>query len=106
MKTLLLRLRALFPSRLPTGVSAFNDWAESFYEIYEMPTTHRESVKFVLASTIMHLGPTAIYKSKFYFYLVLSTGAAKQVAGSIFYDIKEAQKKAESAAANVQATGS
>lgn len=93
------RVRALFPSKLPTGVTAFHEWAESFAEIYDVPTEDKDSIKFTLASIIMHLGPQAAYKSKHYFYLTMTAGAAKQVAGSVFYDIKQKQKEAAEKAA-------
>lgn len=109
MKRLLLQLLALFPSRLPTGVSEFNTWAESFAQTYNLPTSNVDSIKFTLASVIMHLGSTSAYKSKFYFYLVMNSAASKQVAGQVFYDIKTAQAEAAKKAledSNVQATGS
>lgn len=83
---------------LPTGVSTFNAWADSFYDLYQMPTEDRNSVKFALAAMIMHLGPQDAYKSKHYFYLSLLAGASKQVAGSVFTEIKENQRKAQIAA--------
>ncbi len=105
MKEKLLRLarkvRAMFPSKLPMGTGEFDAWAESFHDTYTMPTEDRPSVKYALATMIMHGGPTTAYKSKFYYYLALSASASKQVAGQVFYNIKEEQKK--KAEANVQA---
>ncbi len=94
-------LRAFLPSRLPVGMKEFDDWAESFHEIYTMPTSNKDSVKFTLATIVMHLGSTIAYKSKFFFYLTIQASAAKQVAGTAFYDIKERQKAAELAAKDV-----
>lgn len=93
------KVRALFPSKLPVGVAAFEEWADSFAELYTLPTDHKDSIRFVLATAIMNLGPQTAYKSKHYFFLTLSAGCAKQIAGSIFYEIKQRQKEVERLAA-------
>lgn len=93
------QVRGLFPSALPTGLTAFNEWADDIAATYFMPTQDKDSIKFSLASIVMHLGPTAAYRSKFYFALVLHAGAAKQVAGAAFYEIKTKQQEAERKAA-------
>lgn len=100
-KKLFKQLRGFFPSALPTGTTAFNAWADDIAATYFMPTENVDSIRYTLASIIMHLGPTAAYRSKFYFALVIRSGAAKQVAGSVFQDIKIRQQelaKAEAAA--------
>lgn len=99
LRKLGLFLRALFPSRLPVGMTEFDQWSDSFSDIFDMPTSNKESIKFTLASIIMHLGAQDAYKSKFYFYLTMKAGAAKQVAGSYFYEIKQQQKLAAEEAA-------
>ena len=92
IKRTINKLRGFFPQALPNGTTAFNAWSESFFDTYDnMPTQDRESTRYTLCSIIMHLGPTAAYKSKYYFYLTIKAAAAKQVAGSVFYDIKQAQ---------------
>jgi len=102
MKTKLVRLvkqiRGLFPSALPTGVTAFESWAEDIIATYDLPTSDKDSIKFTLATIIMHLGPQAASKPKYYFVLTLRAGAAKQVAGQVFTDIKTKAKEAELAA--------
>lgn len=91
------------PSRLPVGVTEFHAWVDSFMELYEFPTKDMDSIKFAFATMIMHLGPTDDVKPKEYFYKALMAGAAKQVAGEVFREIKirqeEARKAAEAAAA-------
>lgn len=89
-------VKGLFPSRLPQGMTEFHAWADSFFDIYDLPTKEKDSIKFVLASIIMHLGPQTLYKSKMFFYLTICAGAAKQIAGAVFHDIKT--KQAEEAA--------
>lgn len=94
MKRLLRQLLGFIPEKLPTGVGAFDAWVDALIDTYTMPTSDRPSIRFVLASIIMHLGPRSAFKSKFYFYLMLHSSATKQVAGQIFYETKEAQKAA------------
>lgn len=106
MKRLLLQLLAFFPTRLPNGIPTFHAWAESFFEIYTLPTSDMASVKFVLADAIMHQ-PTGTHRlSKRFFYKFLCSAAAKQVAGQVFRDVKEEQKARQKAQAekNVEST--
>lgn len=85
---LIKQFLGLFPSALPTGVTAFNEWADDIRSTYDLPTQDEDSIKFTLSTIIMHLGPQAAYKPKYYFVLTLRAGAAKQVAGQVFTDIK------------------
>lgn len=98
LKKLWNQLKGLVPTLLPTGLTEFDAWVESFIETYDLPTKDTDTVKFVIASIIMHLGPQDSYKSKFYFYLTMVSGASKQVAGSVFSQIKEAQKQKDAEA--------
>ena len=104
MKRLFKVIRAYFPSALPNGLSAFNTWADSFSDTYEMPTADQDSIRWALSTTIMHLGPQVAYKSKFYFFLTIKAGAAKQVASQAFTTIKETQQLKETEAKLVQQT--
>lgn len=98
------QLRGLFPSRLPTGVTEFNAWADSIASTYRLPTADQDSVRFSLASQIMHLGPTADSKPKYYFVRAIRAGAAKQIAGNAFYEIKSKHQAAQKAAQAAEAT--
>lgn len=104
LKKLALAILGLFPSKLPTGVTEFNEWADSIAAAYTLPTQDMDSTKFTLASIMMHLGSTSAYKSKFYFVLTMKAAAAKQVAGSVFYDIKQKHKAAQEEAAKAAVT--
>lgn len=88
------QIRGLFPSPLPVGVKEFDTWAESIASTYKMPTDIMDSIKFTLATLIMHSGPTTAYKSKFYFVLAIRASAAKQIAGNAFREIKERNQPA------------
>lgn len=95
--------------KLPTGVQEFNDWAESFVTIYgdALPTQHLDSIKFTLASQIMHLGHEEAFATREDFFKRIIAGAAKQVAHHVFTEIKlrqqEALKAEQEAKANEQA---
>lgn len=93
----------LIPSRLPVGVTEFEEWAQSIQDTYTLPTSDRDSIRFTLATIIMHLGQQSAYKPKLYFALTMHAAAAKQVAGSVFYDIKQRQKEEQEKAAKAEA---
>lgn len=99
-------LRGFFPSPLPQGIPAFQSWADSIIETYSLPTEHRDSILGALATMIMHCKPTEGYKSKFYFVLCIKAGAAKQVAGAVFQDIKLKQQAAAQAEATEKSVAS
>lgn len=90
-------VRGLFPSALPVGMTGFEAWADSIQETYKLPTEDKDTVRFALASMIMHLGPQDATKSKYFFVLSLRAGAAKQIAGAYFYEIKQKQQAASKA---------
>jgi len=98
-------IRGFFPERLPQGVTEFNVWANDIISTYRFPDN--DSVRFALATMVMHQGPTAAFRSKFYFAIMVWAGASKQVASQVFNDIKTKQmeelkkKQAEATAASV-----
>lgn len=104
LKRLVNQVLGLFPSKLPVGVTEFNTWADSIIDTYPMPTSNRESLRFTLATIIMHQGSQDAYRSKFYFYLTINAAASKQIAGEIFYQIKEEQKRAASEKSDASAS--
>lgn len=95
-----------WPTAVPVGMTAFDDWAQSIMDIYPLPTSDKNSVKYSLATMIMHRGPLTAYWPKFWFFLAFRSAAAKQIAGAVFQEIKlkqqadhEAAKKAAAEAA-------
>lgn len=92
----IFRFRAYFPSPVPQGITEFESWAKSIIDLYGFPDN--DSVRFALATMILHSGPTAAATSKRYFGLMVKAGAAKQVASQVFQDIKQRQKQAEATA--------
>jgi len=100
---LLKKARNFLPSAVPLGVAEFETWASDIISTYDFP--NNDSVRFALATMILHSGPTAALVSKRYFALMVKAGAAKQVASQVFQDIKikqQAEATAQAAAvANV-----
>lgn len=106
IKKLALRLYAFVPTRLPIGLTEFNEWASSVLSLYDFPDN--DSTRWALASMVIHLGPTDAYKPKRYFGLSIRAGAAKQVAGTVFQELKlkdqAARAKAEQDKKSAEAT--
>jgi len=103
IKLSLKKLRNFFPSPVPQGVTEFAEWSTDIITVYGFPDN--DSVRFALATMILHSGPTAAYLSKRYFALMVKAGAAKQVASQVFQDIKQKQAAATAlppVAANAQ----
>lgn len=95
VKKLFRLIKALFPSALPNGMSDFDVWANDIIDLYNFP--NNDSIRFALASMIMHAGPTDAYKSKFYYNLMIKASMSKQVAGAQFQEIKLRQKAEQDA---------
>ena len=100
------QLRGLLPSPLPTGSGAFDSWVEDIRATYTMPTEDSDSIHFSFAAMIMHLGPTAASKPKYYFVLAIRASAAKQVAGNAFHAVKTRQREIAEAQLKAEATAS
>jgi len=97
MKLLLKRLMSYFPSPLPVGMSQFNTWSDSIIEL-SGPYADADSMKFAVASMIMHLGAQRSSVPKNFFVKSLRKTAANQIAGQVFQDIKQRQAEAQKAA--------
>jgi hypothetical protein len=107
--TLILnQILSYFPSPLPRGLTQFDKWSAEVIELAG-PLADETSMKFALASMVQHLGPAKNkyqtqlgFVPKRHFVNGLYASASKQVAGQVFYDIKQAQlelqKKAQEAA--------
>lgn len=94
IKRLYKKIRGLFPSALPVGLNEFNRWKDDIASTYSLPTKTESDVSFVLASSLLRLGPQTSYKSKYYFVVTMKAAAAKQIAGHVMYELKSAQEKA------------
>lgn len=81
--------------KLPTGITEFDALIADLMSEYgdEMPTQDVESIKFVVATIMMHLGQDDSHKSLEFFYKRIVAGASKQIAHHIFVETKEKQMK-------------
>ncbi len=86
-------LNAYLPTKLPQGLTAFNEWADDIIDLYGFP--NNDSMRFAVAATVVHLREGRAYVSKRYFGLILMKGAATQVAGQVMQDLKAKQRAAE-----------
>jgi hypothetical protein len=90
---------------LPIGRSQFTEWSDRIIKAACVEASER-SLKFSLASMIMHLGPTEAFKEDAYFVLALRKAASTQTAHMMLQEIKEEQerekKQAEATAPNLQ----
>lgn len=91
LKVALNRILGLFPSKIPQGLTEFNDFVTSIVETYSPPGDER-SIRFVISSIIMRLGPTEAYKPKKYFANSLYRAAGSQVAVYVQEMIKQEQR--------------
>lgn len=93
------RLLSLLPTPLPVGMTEFESWSDDIINL-SGPYADTDSMKFAIASMIMHLGPQKSHVAKNYFVRSLRKTAANQVAGQVFTNIKEKQQKAAAEAAS------
>lgn len=91
MKRFILRLLALLPTSLPKGVIEFETWANSIIELADMP--NNDSMKFTLATMILHLDSTSAYKPKEFFIRSLKKAGSNQIAAQIMHDLKTKQQE-------------
>lgn len=94
------QMRELRP--LPMGAVDFEVWADRIISGALVPA-EPESLKFALASMIMHLGPTEDHKEDIFFMKQLRKSAVNQVADAKMKEIRDAAKArlaAEQAKAN------
>lgn len=98
------KLLYLLPTRLPVGMTEFDEWAKSILTTYGWPDN--DSFRFTLAAMVINLGQTVKRKPKAFFGAAIHSAASKQIAGEVFRELKEkqmaeAKKAAEAAKAEV-----
>ena len=80
---------------LPMGVKEFEEWSDRIIAGAMIPLVEgasTESLKFALADSILHLGPTESHKEDAYFIHMLRKAAANQVADFMRKEIRDAAK--------------
>jgi hypothetical protein len=90
-------LMSFLPSPLPVGMTEFDTWAQSIRDIAGpgLENVPQDQFRWVLASAVQHLKHTESSVPKRYFVNVIRKGAASQIAGQVFMEVKVAQEKAE-----------
>jgi antirestriction protein ArdC len=103
MRMVVNRVLSYFPTKLPVGLTEFNTWADSIIDLSGQ-FADVDSMKYAIASTLIHLPSTKAYVPKDYFVRTMRKAAANQVASQVFMDIKLKQQKAaeETAAQQLQ----
>lgn len=91
------RAFSYFPTKLPVGMTEFHAWADSIIELAG-PYADPDSMKYAIASALIHLPATRSAIPKNYFVGTLRKAAANQVASQVFQDIKTKQQEAAKAA--------
>lgn len=104
---LLNKLLVLVPRSLPVGMSEFEVWSDRIISLSGQ-FADTDSMKFALASQVMHLGAQKSRVPDQFFINSMRKAAANQVASQVFQDIKtkqlEAAKAAQEAAKLAEAT--
>lgn len=100
VKLFIRHLLSFLPTKLPVGVPQFESFANDIIEL-SGPYADKDSMRFAIASMVIHADHKAASLSKNYFVVRLRKSAANQVASQIFQEIKvkqESQQKAEATA--------
>lgn len=101
MKLFFRKLLMRFKTPLPQGLTEFESWSDSIIEAFDVP--NNASVKFSLATMVLHLGQTESRKAKAYFGACLRKAAANEVAAFVMQDLKAKQKAAQKEAEEKEA---
>ena len=90
------------PRKLPVGVAEFEAFASRIIS-KAGPYADEDSMKFAIATSIIHADAHKGYLPDEFFLLRLRKAAANQVASQVFQDIKKKQQEAALAAQQQQA---
>jgi hypothetical protein len=91
MKKLIKTVLSYIPTRLPTGMSAYNIWLDSIVELTG-PIADEASLHWVISNEVMRLNSNRDRISKAYFVRTLRKYAANQIAASAVLEIKAKQQ--------------
>lgn len=84
-------ITSFFPTSLPIGMTAFDQWATSIIKLSSLPDN--DSTRFGLAASILHLDSTQDRKAKRFFVKLMNKGAANQIASGVMQELKEKQQR-------------
>lgn len=91
VKKFFKKVSCFFPTPLPIGMVDFGLWADSIIDVYGLP--NNDSVRFALATMILHADSKKAAISKRYFGLCALKSMSNQIASGIMHELKEKQKK-------------
>lgn len=92
LRYLLKYVLSYLPTPLPVGTTEFNRFADQIIEL-SGEYADRDSMRFAIASMVIHADHKAAALSKQYFVKRLRKSAANQIASQVFQDIKQLQEK-------------
>lgn len=95
----MLRDETEYMTTLPVGMTQFEEWVQTIENEYELPTAHKDSVRFAFATMILNLKEDTYELPLSFFVKRLWAASAKQIAGAVFHDIKIRQKQEQEAEA-------
>lgn len=93
MKLIIKRLLSYLPTQLPVGMSQFEAWSDSILEL-SGEYADRDSMKFAIASMLIHADARHGSLPKHYFVVRLRKSAANQIASQVFQQVKAKQEAA------------
>ena len=85
-------LRAFFPTRLPQGMTEFNEFADSIIDLYDFPKDNDGYINMI-ATMIQHFDRTVHATSKYNFSRLMRKAVANEVAYYVIQDLKLKKKK-------------
>jgi len=92
LRLLLTKALSYLPTKLPVGVTEFNKFADDVIALSGQ-YADRDSMRFAIASMLIHAPHDKGSLSKHYFVVRLRKSAANQVASQVFQEIKALQDK-------------
>jgi len=100
-------LRAFFPTKLPQGMSEFNDFAASIIDLYNFPKDNDGFINMI-ATMIQHFDRDVCSVPKYKFARLMRKAVSNEVAFYVIQDLKLKKKKEDEAkeeAAKLQDSG-
>lgn len=91
--TVYIYFRSFLPTKLPVGTTEFENWVDSIIAL-SGSYADRDSMKFAIASMLIHADARHGALSKQYFVTRLRKSAANQIASQVFQDLKQKQAEA------------
>lgn len=85
-------LRAFFPTRLPQGMTEFNEFAASIIDLYDFPKDN-DGYIHMIATMIQHFDRTVSAVSKYNFSRLMRKAVANEVTYYVIQDLKLKKKK-------------